>query len=126
MNTPDAVIETAYNEKLFKYYAVNALRGRMPVSVTIESDNSNFPDCLRLSASMFRREDGGYYGSARLEIERNVMLSAMANPVPFRSVVYSYTYLLSGKENPSDHVRKAVEMLLEGFVKAYLAATRQS
>lgn len=89
----------------------------IPLSIdAFFADDDNPLPLLCLSINIFDRPDGGYYGMVELNLSRNTVLTGVADPEEFSSIVYSKAYCLTGDADPDEHIKEIAGDLMDEFV----------
>lgn len=71
---------------------------------------------LYVLVAVFKRDDGGYAGSVRLEMTRNARIEGVENPTPVSVIVYQQGFVIWGDEcgsGTADQVMDIVGQLLD-------------
>lgn len=88
----------------------------LAIDAYLADDESPLP-LLCLTVNIFERPDGGYYGMVELNLSRNTVLTGVADPQEFSSIVYSKAYCLTGDGTPDEHITEVSADLMDEFVE---------
>lgn len=117
LTNPDEILPKDGMEEVIKGLVYVKFPGLFPEGTLLVKDPSAPCDAtLYILVSAFKRDDGGYAGSVRLEVTRDARIEGVENGAPVSVIVYQQGFIIWGDEcgsGTADQVMDIVGQLLD-------------